>query len=216
LRFTGFEKDGRKSNCAFSVIANGDTNHVQLFLDIANNRLNFVVNIATASLNIPLPNNMDVWTYWTKFTVTYNTTGSKSYTYAYANGTYLGEFVGNGKVLRWHDQSTLILGAYALSATSTLIKERFVGWIDDLAFYSRVMSAAEIEANWQHAGNTSDSSLFIYYSMDEGPGATVIKNSGKIGSTADLNNGKIFGGLIYYDSASNAIRSVTEAKWVRN
>ena len=39
-------------------------------------------------------------------------------------------------------------GGYALSSRSLITKDRFVGWIDDLAFHSRILSSSEIEQNW--------------------------------------------------------------------
>lgn len=41
-----------------------------------------------------------------------------------------------------------IAGGYSSSATSLSIKDRFLGWLDDLAFYNRVLSPKEIAANW--------------------------------------------------------------------
>ena len=39
-------------------------------------------------------------------------------------------------------------GGYALAARSLITKDRFVGWIDDFAFYSRILSTSEIAQNW--------------------------------------------------------------------
>ena len=67
----------------------------------------------------------------------------------------------------------------------------FYGWMDDLAFYNRVLSVEEIANNWQKAVDTTDSSLFLYYNFDEGPGSTLIRNYGTIGSQANLYNGQV-------------------------
>ena len=211
----GFAKSGGLRACAFTMIANGDTNHVQPFvLDSTSEQLTVVVNIATSSANFIVPPNDDIWTYWTKLTVTYNTTGSVSETRLYLNSTLIGKRISNGKILRWSDQSTLLLGGYSLSATSTVLTERFEGWMDDLAFYSRVLSPKEISSKWHYPANTSDSSLFIYYDFDDGPSSSIATNRGLAGSVADLYNGKVFGGLIYFDSNSQSIRSATSATWV--
>ena len=68
--------------------------------------------------------------------------------------------------------------------------EKFYGWMDDLAFYNRVLSTEEISKNWQKAVDTTDPSLFLYYNFDDGPDSAVIKNHGTIGSQADLYNGQ--------------------------
>ena len=74
--------------------------------------------------------------------------------------------------------------------------------MDDLAFYNRVLSVEEISKNWQQAVDTTDSSLFLYYNFDEGPGATIIKNYGTIGSQGDLYNGKVLGKTEYLETTS--------------
>ena len=42
----------------------------------------------------------------------------------------------------------LTLGGYSSSATQLSTKDRFLGWLDDVAFYNRVLSHVEIENNW--------------------------------------------------------------------
>jgi len=75
-----------------------------------------------------------------------------------------------------------------VSATQS---EHFCGWMDDVAFYNRILSVEEISNNWKKAVDTTDSSLFLYYNFDEGPGSTVIKNRGTIGPQGDLYNGQV-------------------------
>jgi hypothetical protein len=104
-----------------------------------------------------------------------------------------------------------MLGGYAMGATSVENTIRFVGWMDDLAFYNRILSAEEVALNWENAGNINDPSLFAYYSFDEGPGAIVFKNLGKVGSDADLYNGQLFGGKLYSDVVTQTVNSVTPA-----
>lgn len=66
----------------------------------------------------------------------------------------------------------------------------------------------------QKAGNISDPSLFIYYNFDEGPGSTTIKNYGEAGSVADLDNGKVFNGDLYYELISKELRVPVPGYWV--
>ena len=87
--------------------------------------------------------------------------------------------------------------------------EKFYGSMDDLAFYNRALSADEIIKNWQHAVDTTDSSLFLYYNFDEGPGSTVIKNHGTIGSQGDLYNGQILGSTTCLELDTLALLPVT-------
>ena len=87
--------------------------------------------------------------------------------------------------------------------------EHFFGWMDDLAFYNRVLPAEEISKNWQHAVVTTDPSLFLYYNFDEGPGSAFIKNHGTIGPQADLYNGQILGSTTYLETVTHAILPVT-------
>ena len=74
--------------------------------------------------------------------------------------------------------------------------------MDDLALYNRVLPADEIAKNWQQAIVTTDSSLFLYYNFDEGPGATVIINHGTIGPQGDLYNGQVLGSTTYLETTS--------------
>ncbi len=130
----------------------------------------------------------------------------------YINGTSLFNYTGSGKKLRWSDKSTILLGGYALSPTTNLGARRFIGWIDDLCFYNRILSSAEIQSTWKHGGNVSDPSLFIYYDFDEGPGAPVFVNKGIAGVVANLHNGKGFNGSsVMYDAISGRPFIVTEA-----
>ena len=49
----------------------------------------------------------------------------------------------------WNQSNSLnIAGGYPSSATSLSIKNRFLGWIDDIAFYNRVLSPDEVANNW--------------------------------------------------------------------
>ena len=91
-----------------------------------------------------------------------------------------------------------------VSGTQT---EHFFGWMDELAFYNRVLSVEEISKNWQKAIDTTDASLFLYYNFDEGPSAAVIQNHGTIGSQADLYNGQV--GLHFHTLYSTWLINLT-------
>jgi hypothetical protein len=70
---------------------------------------------------------VDLWTYWTKLTLTYNTTGSESYVEYYVNGSKFGESYGGGKMMQWDEDTFLALGGYLVSPTNTIIQDRFIG-----------------------------------------------------------------------------------------
>mmetsp|Transcript_9320 Transcript_9320/g.9396 ORF Transcript_9320/g.9396 Transcript_9320/m.9396 type:complete len:1334 (-) Transcript_9320:2058-6059(-) len=223
LRFMGFNRFGGKRSFSFSMIAAGDSNHVQPFsIKVSSTGLLVISGIiGTASIEIPLLSTTtnatsDVWNYWFHITTTYRQSGSHCNFLFYFNGTLAANSTQPGNSLRWSDDSTIVLGGYALSNTGTLIRDRFIGWIDELKFYNRILSSAEIASNWQKQGNTSDTSLFIYYNFDEGPKASsnTIINHGTVGSMADLMNGEMYGGGLYYDIQTSSIRSVKPAKYV--
>ena len=56
--------------------------------------------------------------------------------------------------------------------------------------------------------------MYIYYNFDEGPGSFIIKNHGTAGSTADLQNGKIFDGDLYSELISTELRVPSPGYWV--
>ena len=56
--------------------------------------------------------------------------------------------------------------------------------------------------------------MYIYYDFDEGPGSSIIKNHGTAGSTADLQNGKIFDGDLYSELISTELRVPSPGYWV--
>lgn len=49
--------------------------------------------------------------------------------------------------------------------------------------------------------------MFIYYDFDDISTAPLIVNRGIAGSSADLQNGKIFGDSVYYESISKEVRT---------
>jgi len=105
------------------------------------------------------------------------------------------------------------LGGYPTAATTFGGRERFYGSIDDLAFYSRLMTDTEIKQNWMKVADITDTSLFIYYNFDDGPGTKVIKNYGSVGSQADLYNGQLMGGTTYTDTHTETTNMLTPASF---
>ena len=63
-------------------------------------------------------------------------------------------------------------------------------------------------------GNISDPAMFIYYNFDSGPGSPTIPNLGSVGNTADLINGKVFNGDLYYELVSKELRTPMPGYWV--
>ena len=152
--------------------------------------------------------------YWTKVTYTYNSTGKISMTYIYFNGTLLGRNIGTGGLLRFVDQTAFNIGGYPNGdRTAFSGRQRFYGWLDDLAMYNRVQTDTEIAANWMKVVDVSDPSLFIYYNFDEGPGSTIIHNLGAVGSQANLVNGAVLGSGLYTETDSQTIRNITKASF---
>lgn len=199
------------------MIASGDSNHVQpfaLFLNV-DGFLSLTGNIATQNFVFQLQEGLDLFTFWSKHTMTYQSDGTRSLVEYYVNATLVGTYSGGGGYLRWSDGSSIIFGGYALGATTMINKQRFLGWMDDLAFYNRVLDQAEIASNWMMLPNASDHSLFIYYDFEEGPGAAVFKNKGVAGAVADMYNGKVFGGKMYYEVTSQGVQPTQPATVVR-
>ena len=85
-------------------------------------RLNFGFNIATEAKTFVFPlkiNGITVdFNYWMKMTVTYESNGKKSFSNAYFNGTLIKTWNGTGKLLRFQDSSTLLVGKYVRAYVS--------------------------------------------------------------------------------------------------
>ena len=222
FRLMGFDQVGISGGSTlFSVVCKADVGHVKMELSSDPN-LSLFVQVATSVVQWDIPEIRleDFIHYWTRATVTYSlnnaNSGEKGARLSlYLNGTLVQTALNRaGLVLRWADDGLLLLGGYSLSTTTIRNRGRFLGWLDELSFYNRVLSQQEISTTWTRVGNTSDSSLFIYYSFDEGPGSEVIRNRGSIGSIVDLHNGRVFGSKEYAESESGEQRSVFPALWV--
>ena len=101
----------------------------------------------------------------------------------------------------------------------------FVIWYLSTIFESVLLSHLSLSLSlsfWHHtyvllrkkAGDVRDQSMYIYYDFDEGPGSSIIKNHGTAGSTADLQNGKIFDGDLYSELISTELRVPSPGYWV--
>jgi hypothetical protein len=108
------------------MLAAGDTNMVQPFYVLYSTE-GIQLSGVTATYSIFVDTDVDVWTNWNKLTWVYNKTGDSVYGAYYINETKVAEATGTGNLMRWDDDSYLIFGGYALSATSTLVKDRFLG-----------------------------------------------------------------------------------------
>lgn len=207
---------GKARSFGMTMLVNGDTNHVQPFILMTGSdyKYYFAPCCSATCHTLSQPIDFDFWSYWTKVTFVYKTTGTTSFSQLYANGTLLESWTDSGRPLRWSDGGTMMIGGYAVSPVSFSAVSKFVGWIDDLAFYNRAFTADEVAASWNSAANVNDPSLFIYYNFDEGPGSDLIKNHGVAGSVADLFNGKVFGGTFYVDSVSSQLSFAQPAHWV--
>lgn len=111
------------------------------------------------------------------------------------------------------------LGGYSLSPTNLSINDRLIGWMDDLAFYNRVMSENEMATTWQNAADNSNGSLVINFNFDEAPNHDTIKNYSiaramlAILPFIEHLKGRIFRGQLF-EANSQAIRSVKFATFV--
>ena len=217
VRYTGFSKGGMRGSVV-SVIANGDTNHIQpFFLNFQEPPLGVIDNIFSANSARTAMSEQAInsifSSYWTKMTAVYNTTGTTSSTSLYFNGTLVHRTKAKGSFLRWSDKSAMFLGGYAAGSSLLSMKTRFNGWVDDLAFYNRAMTDAEIAQHGWAVPDVADPSLVIYYNFEEGPGAKVIKNLGSAGPLADLLNGKVLGSAEYTDLDTQTVRAVAPATY---
>ena len=213
MRFVGLAPGGNRV-FVFSLLAKNDPNHLQMLLNLVQRLNNWLPNLEVYAAQVTsiAPANINKFSScWTHVTMTYNSTNVS----IFYNGSLASTTPGNGQSLRWADTTGLFLGGSILSQASNTESvsgshsEKFYGWLDDVAFYNRVLSVDEISKNWQQAVDTTDPSLFLYYNFDEGPGSTVIKNHGTIGSQGDLYNGQVLGSTSYLETNSQTALPVT-------
>ena len=112
VRYTGIQQTGTVRGFPLSVTARGDSNHFQPFIILIEPRSIAAIscNVAGTAHNFVLPVKDYNMQYWAKFTMTYTTTGSVSHSKFYVNGTLLTNWTGAGKIMRWSDSSTLVVG----------------------------------------------------------------------------------------------------------
>jgi hypothetical protein len=215
IRFTGLAKEGGVSrNCVFTIINRKDSNHVQPFFLVHKTGTTLQLSPNIAKSNPTFNFVADVWNYWTKFTFVYKTNGENSTSRFYFNDTLMSTMETSGHAFNFSDGGFFALGAYASGPTNYASRDRFIGWIDDLAFYSYAMTDNDVKKNWNTSGNTSNPYMIIYYNFDEGPNAEVITNHGQAGSVADLYNGKASGGYYIFDLQASSISRVKAARYV--
>ena len=200
---------------AFTMLAKNDPNHFQMILNVVQRQKNWLPNLEVYAAQVTsfTPANINLFSScWTHVTVTYNLTDLS----VFYNGSLASTTPGNGQSLRWADTSGIFLGGSMLSQASDteLVSgshtEKFYGWLDDMAFYNRVLTVKEIADNWQKAVDTADKSLFLYYNFDEGPGFTHIINHGTIGPQGDLYNGQVLGSTSYLETNTQTSMPVTK------
>jgi hypothetical protein len=213
IRYTGMRY---QRSFVFTMMSGTDTNHVQPFFITLESEgvISLRAFIATSIFATSFPFDMNLLSTWTKYTVTYTTTGTVSNIKLFLNGTMLHSADSTGGYLTWSKEATMQIGAYATAPTSVATDDRFMGWIDELSFYNRVLSDAEIKSNWLKEADITDNSLVIYYNFNEGPGSKTIKNHGIAGVQADLQNGQMFGGPRYFETVSSQLRSVSPCSFV--
>ena len=79
----------------------------------------------------------------------------------------------------------------------------FVGLIDDIQFYSRVLTAGEVAALFATPGSTASTSLVCHYDFDEGAVlAADVSGNG---------NGMVFAGVLEYNAPGPALTARTES-----
>ena len=113
LRYTGLSQTGRVRSFPFTLIAEGDSNHLQPFsIVMTGTKLMFGCNTAGDSKQVSFPVATYDFNYWSKMIMTYSTDGMISHTSIYINGTLYKSWSGFGKPLRFHESSTLVIGMY--------------------------------------------------------------------------------------------------------
>lgn len=119
LRYIGIPETGRTRAFPFTLIAKGDSNHVQPFsIQISETELLIGCNSGGDSIQFSFPVATYNFNYWSKMTLTYSTNGVESRNKIYMNGTLLESWNGYGKFLRFHESSTLVLGEELLNCES--------------------------------------------------------------------------------------------------
>lgn len=112
MRYTGLQQTGALRGFPITLITKGDANHLQPFilLNDVGKPLQIAFAVAGTGHVLNLPSKYFSILYWSKFTFTYTTTGSKSESFFYINETLISNWTDKGKAMRWSDSTTLVIG----------------------------------------------------------------------------------------------------------
>jgi hypothetical protein len=141
IRYTGIQQTGAVRAFPISVIARGDSNHFQPFilLNEPNTKAAISCNVAGTAHNFVLPFADYNMKYWAKFTLTYTTTGAVSQSKFYVNGTLISNWTGAGKIMRWSDSSTLVVGENKSTSLIPIPAARIAIALDREYIYYRIL-----------------------------------------------------------------------------
>lgn len=144
IRYTGIQQTGALRAFPISVIARGDSTHIQPFviLNEPNMKPAISCNVAGTAHKFILPVAAYNFNYWAKFTLTYTTTGTVSLSQFYINGTLISNWTGAGKLMRWSDSSTLVIGEESCNIQHLVLRM----WTIITIYYNHSASFIEITA----------------------------------------------------------------------
>ena len=106
---------------------------------------------------------------WSHITVTHSGKATKLFVTKYnENKTIFEEHViSNANAINWGNSEKVNNIAVANSGSFNFAKH-FEGYVDEFRFFNRVLSAAEVQKNYNHTLNGSEEGLQVYYPFDEG------------------------------------------------
>ncbi|GMI32372.1 hypothetical protein TeGR_g11592, partial [Tetraparma gracilis] len=94
--------------------------------------------------------------------------------------------------------ATMTYGTYADNAGDfvnlDVANDHLNGYLDEVALYSKALTAAEIAAAWQAPLDTDDSDLVVYFNFDDGCPGNECANLGQAGDEMDMLLGSNFKG----------------------
>ena len=120
MRYTGLQQTGALRGFPITLLTKGDANHLQPFilLNDVGKPLQIAFAVAGTGRVLTLPSKYFSILYWSKFTFTYTTTGSKSKSSFYINQTLISNWTDEGKVMRWSDSTTLVIGTNIITSNT--------------------------------------------------------------------------------------------------
>ncbi|QDZ23689.1 hypothetical protein HOP50_11g62290 [Chloropicon primus] len=189
--------------CHFSFITATDKNYLQMFhMEYSSNddamRTGTEASQGTADLRYfhrlsepsslkSVPDTLE----WHRITITVDSTSLL----VYVNGTKFYTASYDAKPLEFNaaSQGYFTLGMYTFNAGETIKSSNFYGQFDELCMYNKVVSEADIGANWQKLLiSTNDASLKVRHTFEEstlrsgGPSGSFLENQGSGGAFYDL------------------------------